>query len=247
MTFLRLLRSDWLKMKRTPLRRAIFIAPAGYALLLLWYFSSFRVTPELQQKLYGAFFEGWTSFLPLAVGAITGLIALQEEQAGRFSAVLGLPTSRAFIYANKLVMLIVIHAGCALFSVTILVLGIMCGLYLENTNVNLFYKGVLLTVSGSLPLLALHLWLGFAFGIGASVGVGGAGFLMAAIVGATSVGDSLWPVVPWAWPVRLAMSAMDTDTIVLAKGLLPALLLFAVLFFFGTMWFHRWEGRKQDE
>jgi ABC-2 type transport system permease protein len=245
MTWLRLLRSDWLKTKRTPLRLAIFAAPVGYALLLLWYFSSFRVTPELPLQLYRAFFEGWTVFLPLAAGSITGLLCLLEEQAGRFGAVLGLPTSRILIYANKLLLLIVITAGSVLLSVTILIFGLRYGLRIDTMNASLFYEGALLAISGSLSLLALHLWLSFAFGLGAGVGVGAAGLLTAAIIGATHVGDPFWQVVPWAWPVRLAMHPLDP--VVLADRLPPALLLFAVLAVIGSVWFHQWEGRKLEE
>ncbi|GFN31385.1 lantibiotic immunity ABC transporter MutG family permease subunit [Paenibacillus xylaniclasticus] len=245
MTMLRLMRSDWLKMKRTPLRWALLIAPVGYALLLLWYFSSFRVTPELQHKLYSAFLEGWTSLLPLVTGAVVGLICLQEEHAGRFSAVLGSPMSKAFIYINKIGMQITIHVVCMLLSAAILVLGMKYGLLIPSLDVNLFYKGALLAILGSLPLLVLHLWLSFAYGLGASVGIGGVGLLIAAIIGGTSAGDSLWPIMPWAWPVRLAMS--PPDTVMLTKGLLPALLLFALLSIAGSIWFHQWEGRKHEE
>lgn len=242
---MRLLRSDWLKLRRTPPRWAILLTPAAYALLLLWYFSTYRVTPELADKIYTAFFEVWTSFMPLAAGLISGLYCLQEEQAGRFSGVLGLPASRPLIYTNKLGMLVAIHACSLLLSVTILALGMKYGLHMDQINANLFYRGALLAAIGSLPLLALHLWISFAFGLGASAGIGGAGLLLAAIVGATSIGDSLWPVVLWAWPVRLTMSPMDPA--VLAAGLPPALLLFAVLAVGGSVWFRRWEGRKHED
>lgn len=245
MTWLRLMRSDWLKTRRTPIRWAVIAVPAGYALLLLWYFSRSRLTPELPFKMYSAFFEGWTVFLPLAAGMLTGLLCLQEEQAGSFSALLGSTVSRSVMYTARLLLLIAITAGSVLFSLTILVLGMRTGLGIETMDAGMFYEGALLAIGGSLPQIALHLWLSFAFGLGVSVGVGGAGLLMAAIIGATSVGDPIWQAVPWAWPVRLALHPIVP--VVLAEGLLPVFLLFAVLAVLGTVWFHRWEGHKHEK
>ena len=159
MILLRLMRADWLKTRRTPVRWAVIAMPAGYALLILWYFSRFRVTPELPLRIYSAFFEGWTVFLPLAVGLLTGLLSLQEEQAGRFGALLGSTASRSVLYAAKLLLLIVITAGSVLISLAILVPGMQAGLGIEATQAGMFWAGAWLAVAGALPQLALHLWL----------------------------------------------------------------------------------------
>ena len=241
---LRLMRADWLKTRRTPVRWAVIAMPAGYALLILWYFSRFRVTPELPLKIYSAFFEGWSVFLPLASGLLTGLLSLQEEQAGRFGALLGSAVPRSVLYAAQLLLLIVITAGSVLVSLAILVLGMQAGLGIDAMNPWMFWEGAWLAMGGALPQVALHLWLSLTFGLGASVGVGGAGLLMAAIIGATGVGDPIWPAVPWAWPVRLALHPLVPAAP--AEALLPAFLSFAVLAVLGTEWFHRWEGPGHD-
>jgi len=244
MTLLRLMRADWLKTRRTPVRWAVIVMPAGYALLILWYFSRFRVTPELPLRIYSAFFEGWGVFLPLAAGLLAGLLSLQEEQAGRFGALLGSTVPRSALYAAKLLLLIAITAGSVLMSLAILVPGMQAGLGIEAAQAGMFWEGAWLAVAGALPQMALHLWLSLACGLGASVGVGGAGLLMAAIIGATNVGDPIWPAVPWAWPVRLALHPLVP--VAPADGLLPACLAFAVLAVLGTAWFCRWEGPGRD-
>ena len=245
MTIWRLLRADWLKTRRTPLRWAIFLVPAGYALLLLWYFSSFPASPELAAKIYYAFFEVWTSFLPLLFGVLAGLMCLQEEQAGGFAAMLGLPVSRSGIYASKLVMLIAAALGSLLLAAAILVIGAKFVLGIGALDAGSFGKGALLATAGALALCALHLWLSLAFGFGAGVGIGGAGLLISAIIGATGVGDAIWEAVPWAWPVRLAMHPMAA--VALPRVLLYALLLFVFIAVCSLLWFQRWEGRKQEE
>jgi ABC-2 type transport system permease protein len=101
----------------------------------------------------------------------------------------------------------------------------------------------------SVSLIALHLWLGLAAGWGASVGAGGAGLLIGAIVGATGVGDGIWPYVAWAWPVRLSMVplASDVPADVLTRGLALSLIAFVVLAAGGMAWFNRWEGRRGED
>lgn len=241
----RLIRADWLKTRRTPIRWVVFALPVGYALTLLWYFSTFRVTPELPSKVYEAFFEAWCVSLPLIYGLLTGLMGLQEEQAGGFRVLLGIPSARIRIYGSKLLLLIGVAFGSPLVSATIVVLGMKFGMGVENIHAEVFYVGALLSAAGSMALGACHLWLGFAFGFGASVGVGGAGFLTAAIIGVTSVGDGIWGAVPWAWPVRLAMHPLAS--VDLPKGLLYACSLFAVVTVLSLLWFQRWEGRKREE
>ena len=64
---LRLVRADWLKTRRTPLRLAVVAAPAACALLLLGYFSRFQASPELPQRMLAAFCEVWTALFPLGM------------------------------------------------------------------------------------------------------------------------------------------------------------------------------------
>ena len=246
---LRLMRADWLKMRRTPLRPAVLAAPAAYALLILLYFANRRISPELPREMAGVFFEGWTVLLPLAVGVLAGLLALQEEHAGNFAALLGSAAPRPVVYAARLLLLALIHAGSALCAAALLLAGMRAGLDLPRTEAGPVFAAALLAAAGSLPIIALHLWLGLAAGWGASVGAGGAGLLVAAIVGATPVGDRIWPCMPWAWPVRLAQVpfAPDPPHGEPAKGLLFSLLLFAVLAAGGMAWFCRWEGRRGED
>src|SRR5690606_41457400 len=70
----------------------------------------------------------------------------------------------------------------------------------------IFLTATLMALVGSLPLSAIHYWISFSWGFGPSIGVGGVGLLIAALM-ATSIGDTIWPYVPCAWPVRLPLLA----------------------------------------
>ena len=64
-------------------------------------------------------------------------------------------------------------------------------LHVEKIQYELFMQGVLLTLIGSLILITLHLFTSFAIGMGTSIAIGGIGFLISAIIGATVLGDKI--------------------------------------------------------
>ncbi|WP_019537257.1 lantibiotic immunity ABC transporter MutG family permease subunit [Paenibacillus ginsengihumi] len=263
MTLLRILRADWLMTKRTGYRWLVFGAPPLAAGILLWYFSGRSPAPGLANAMYDAFFQLVAAALPLAVGLLAGLIAMQEEQAGRFGALLGRQQPRALSFAGKLLML-ALPVGCGIFAAALLtVFGMEALLGVAGADASLFLTGAAYATAGSLALCALHLWLALAFGMGASAAVGGAGFLVAAIMGATAIGDRIWMFIPWAWPVRLSLYPLvarlpefrqGPKAALLERygqevdgGLLLAAALFIIVSIFGTIWFMRWEGRKAYE
>jgi lantibiotic transport system permease protein len=257
--FLRILKSEWLKTKRSPGRWMIFIIPVLTAMIFIWYFSKLTLSNDIQVKIYQSFFEFWTALvIPVSTGVLAGLIVQQEEFAGNFIALLGSPFSRTSHYLGKLVILIlqtIVSSMSAVFS-------LLCGLklFLEiDVPYSHFLLAVLTTEAGLLPLLALHLWIGMAYGFGAAIGLGSGGVILAALVGATSLGNKIWPFVPWAWPVRLSLMpghffpGMDLPTSITSLTFfwhqtLMSVVLSALLFVFlvtgGCIWFNKWEGRK---
>lgn len=262
MTLFRILSSDWLKTKRTAVRLMIIAAPVVYALLMILYFGHYQRTSDLQYKIYEVFFQVWTILLPIAAGLLAGLMCSQEEHAGNFNGILGETVPRAQIYISKLLMLIIMTTADIFASTCILLFGMKAVLHISDIQIGLFLEGALLAVAGSLILYALHLFLGFAYGLGASIAAGGAGFLIAAIFGATTVGNRVWQFVPWAWPVRLSwipevfMPGINLpDSIVPSeffsqqalKGLVPSILVFILVTICSIIWFYRWEGRKTYE
>src|SRR4051794_3951839 len=93
--FLRILASDWLKTKRSPGRRIIFIMPVLTAVLFIWYFSMLPLSYDFQLSIYKSFFQFWNSLVvPVGVGILAGVLVQQEEFAGGFIALLGSPYPR---------------------------------------------------------------------------------------------------------------------------------------------------------
>mgnify|MGYP001770230732 FL=1 len=262
MSFLHVLSSEWLKTRRTTIRLIVFVTPIIYPIFMLWYFSRYNDPSFWQVKIYGGFFEVLSVSLPIIISLLTGLIAYQEEKSGSFMNVLTGPVSRVKFYFGKLSLLIFAAIADIFLATFLMLLGMRYILNIENVHYDLFLQGALLSLVGSLILFSLHLLISFAFGMGASIAIGGGGFLVSAIIGATVVGDKIWQYIPWAWTVRLSqvpmllmlnvkhafgMELSDLYFQELMKGIIPASICFILVTLLGLVWFNRWEGGKSYE
>ncbi len=258
---MRLVYSEWLKTKRTPIRWLTFVTPILFAGFVLVYFSIRGVRVENLFSVFTLFFEGWTVLvIPIGAGLLPGLMSQQEEIAGQFTGWLANQIPRHRLYLSKLAILMA-SASVSLMMATCILLAGLTLLFQLPTVWPIFTAAVLLAIMGTFPLLALHLWVSLAWGIGASIAIGGAGLLVAALM-ATSLGDSIWPIVPWAWPVRMAifpgfylhdwpgleqLPASIASGIIMEQtmlGLFCAIVFFIVIVGLSLVWFNRWEGRK---
>lgn len=254
-----LLRMEWLKLKRTPVQWLMLAGPVGMAALIVWYYAGRAATPSLAASLFEAFMQiASTMAVPLGAGILAGFVILQEELAGNFSGYLVTAVSRARLYGSKLAFMIIVMASAIVLST--LALGAGLSLFTElYIPWDILAAAASIAIVASLPLLALHLWVSLAWGMGASVAIGGAGLLIAAL-SATSLGDAVWPFIPWAWPVRLSilpgvyLLPDPPDQAVLSavwgvafQGSLSVVLSFIVLWIGGLLWFRKWEGRKTQE
>lgn len=255
---LKLLLSEWLRTKRTAVRWLTFCMPIIFSLCTAAYLAARE--GSTQAFAFEGFFTIWTVFIiPAGIGILAGFIVQEEELAGNFSGYLGTGLSRVRLYAGKFLLLFFCVAVCTFIAVLILCAGMKAAVP-AGVTVWVFVAGAALAVIVALPLLALHLWISFAWGMGASVGISFGGLLMAAILGLTGLGSGLWPFIPWTWPVKLGMLAgtyflkdagslsqteITSGLIKTASTGLGAAAAGLILFLIGGMiWFNIWDGRK---
>lgn len=261
---MKILSSEWMKTKRTQTRWLVFPMPVVFAALMIWYYSVRINTPDIQISMFQAFFEVWAALaIPLGAGLLAGMMIHQEELAGSFNSFLGSKMSRRDLYLGKLSILFLLASA----STLIVVLAFTAGaVFILNIKIAwpVFIAAAVMAMIGMFPLLVMNLWISLAWGMGASIGIGGGGVMIAVLMG-TSLGDMVWPFVPWAWPVRLSMlpgayllykPGMSYPPDIISsgfvlneaiKGLIPAGLFFVVMLLGSIKWFESWEGRKVYE
>ena len=181
---------------------------------------------DVQTKV-SAYLEVLAVSFPFLAGIIVGIVVQIEHQAGHYQLMLGTIPSRPATYIGKILLLIIGAIGAV-----VLALGVFALIYQEA------------------PFA-----LGLNFGKGASMGLGIAGSLIAALM-ITGLGDVVWRYNPWAWGVRsmdyivLEWSQPDIFKLLSAdfmSGIVIALLCSLLLFFFSIVWFCSWEGGKGND
>lgn len=256
---IRLLSSEWLRTKRTATRWLTFAAPTVIALCVVGYLA---LRSDCTQKFaFEGFFTIWSGIIiPVTIGVLAGFIVHVEKTAGNFIGFLGSGISRPKLFLGKFSMLVFCMTICTFVAALVLIMGMNvvcpCG-----ADLKLFLLAALLTSIGTIPLLALHLWVSFAWDMGASIGISFAGLLMAILFGTTSLGTHLWLFVPWTWPVKLGLlpgtsfiigiNDISTADIVANAthtgivGLMATTAGLCILLSGGMIWFNRWEGFRK--
>lgn len=260
-----ILSAEWLKTKRTAVRWLTLFMPVVYAALIIGYVALRGIDKNTQTLVFQTFFEAWTAFIiPLCAGILSGFIVYQEELAGNFNGFLSSKVSRYGLYWTKFILLVLTMIASTLIATVVLGVGLNV---FPGVSIGwpIFMAAAILVIIGTIPLLAIHLWASFRWGMGASIGISIGGLLMAAVMGATSLGDKIWQFIPWTWPVRLAMlpgaylqfttdmqfppEAISSGFVLnqLAMGFIAALVCFVAALIGGLVWFNKWEGRKSYE
>jgi len=259
---MKILYAEWLKTKRTAIRLLTFCMPVVYAALIIGYFALRGIDKNTQILVFQGFFEVWTvCVIPLGIGILSGLIVHYEELAGNFNGLLSSKVSRNSLYWSKFLLSVLIMTASTLIATIVLGVGIDVFLGV-SIGWPIFIAASILAIIGTIPLLALHLWASFRWGMGASIGISIGGMLMAALMGATNLGDKIWQFIPWTWPVRLAIlpgaylqftegmqfppEVISSGFVLnqLAMGLTVSSLCLVAALIGGIIWFNKWEGRK---
>lgn len=239
-------KSDLIKFKRTPILYIHILIPIIGASLFLLYYS---VSSWNNATKVASYFQTLAIVFPLLIGIITGIIVEQEEQAGNFQNMFIILKRKIISYCSKLLVLLLL----SMFS--IIIATFTFAFVFKNYSLEFYTKLVLSLFIGNIFLYILHLFISFKFGKGASIGLGIAGVLIAALM-ETGLGDGIWEYIPWAWAVRFSgfsilmeLNQLDLNNILpmVSKGIVVLITSVFIGLTFSICWFNRWEGRKSHD
>lgn len=258
------LSSEWTKTKRTAIRWLTFLVPVLFSLAGVVYISMRSDLEEIY--VFQGYFIAWAALVvPLAISILAAFIVQEEELAGNFTGYLSTSIPRRSLYAGKFWTLFLCNTVSTVIALIVFCIGMSIASPGTVNGWVMFIFAMILELFGTLPLMALHLWLSFSWGTGASIGIGMGGLVTAAIIGTTVLGDKVWMFIPWAWPFRLAKlpgtylgftAGMNMPPAEISSGAVSQQLIIgtaAVLicliacYVGGVIWFNKWEGRKHYE
>lgn len=248
-------RSEFRKLRHTPMLKAHLAISIGIALVFLAYYSVSIASPQMKVEAY---FQVLGVGLPFLAGLFGGLASEQERQAGHLSNLLCM-VSRRTPLLGKLIAYLLLCFGALLIAFVVFAIG-MAGLGQNTLPLTAYLEGAVLALAGSVVLYIASFLIAFVFGRNAAIGFGIVGSLVGALM-LTGLGDGLWPFVPFAWPThfasaiaasgRLPEGAIDGfATASLASEFNASLLVCAIAtgacIIGFCLWTSRFEGRPSD-
>lgn len=254
---LRLMKSDFMKMRRTPFYWIHICLPVTGVLLFLLYYSFSAFNPINKVNLY---LEALSLTFPIPIGILCSMVIEQEVMAGKFKEMLSTEYGKIKCLLSKILMLLI----TGLFSLILTIGGFLLGFqYILKQNILpfTFYVYAALFIFGSQIFLYLfHLWLSIKLGSGASIGMGIFESLVSALL-ITGLGDGIWELVPCSWSVRFCnnlfiketnsidvfnkLADINTGFINNSAGLRNCIILTIIFGILFAVWFNFFEGRGE--
>lgn len=247
----RILKSDFVKLRRSPLLYVHILIPViGICAYSVYAFIS---TASAAEKITGYFqFLGFA--FPAVIGIVSAMVTEQELMAGNGYYLLTSASPKVLSGAAKIILLLVL----ALFAVFLAACGfgfVMNILLKENVfPIYFYFQAGCILLAGNIALYIIHFFVSLRFGKGAGIGLGIIESLVAALM-LTGLGEGIWYMLPCAWSIRFTamwtakaaypgLFPADIYRTGMAVGIPFCFLISLVLLSLVLIWFGRWEGRK---
>jgi ABC-2 type transport system permease protein len=260
MQIVRLIHADCKKAKHTPLLWIHLAIPLIGAVSMVCYDSFSHSVYSVSNV--GGYLQLLAMAFPLLIGVICSLCIEQESQAGKFQVLFTSSKPKFLTLLSKFIFLVLLGFGAALLAVFCYAGGISAVLHKSLFPWTFYLTATLILMGSFLFCYIFHLFLSLRFGKGASIGVGIAELLLAAIFN-TDLGDKIWVVFPCTWGIRFVttwtniasksalqaaknMMASQTEA-ELHAGILICIVATILSIFFASVWFSRWEGQKSED
>ena len=196
--FLRCLRADLFKMKRSSVLVSHIIIPIVVSVVfLLYYMISYWDTAD---KII-AFYQVLGSAFPILIGIFTASTMEQEQNAGAFQNLLTLKSKTAALF-SKVVVLIILSFFALLLTAFLFGYGFEIVLGQGSMGIGMHIAAALIMWLSAIPLYLIFEILAFVFGKGVSIGAGLFSGLISALF-LTNLGMYVWKSVPLSWTARM--------------------------------------------
>lgn len=204
-TIFRLMKADFMKLKRTSFYWIHICMPLIGITLFFLYYSNSALNSESKVIMY---FDALSLVFPTLIGIVCSIVIEQEFMAGRFKEMLSTEFGKGKILFSKIAILL--FSG--FLSLVLAIGGFFAAFQFilkENTMPLSFYIYETLIIFGcQISIYLFHLCISIFLGKGASIGIGIFESLCAALM-VTGLGDGRWQVIPCAWSVRFSQYFLE--------------------------------------
>lgn len=160
--FWKIVRSEWLKFRKSNIWLLLFVSPA--LAFLLGILQGYEDSPVQWITLYTTMISIHALlFMPLLTGIFSAFVCRYEHQGGGWKQLLALPVSRAQVFLGKGFLVILFLAITQLlFFISFYSIGIIKG-FSSSFPTEIVWRGILGGWLACFPLAALQLWISSAW------------------------------------------------------------------------------------
>lgn len=242
---LNIIKSNWLRTKRQPIRWIIFLAPILYALA----FSIYILGPNSFDgvEIY-AFFETFAILATFSLSFFVPMLYEADKNASFYTNDIKFGISRKKTLVAKFLLIALLYALINLIA-SIIFLGIWMIFKNKAINAGEFLILIVLVFFTSIPLIPIYQYLNLKYGQSGTIMLGIFLTLAAILLGTTGLGALIWKFLPFVWPLKLiyllAQGAVSLKVLIKFIGLG---IIFSIIFLIVVAnWFNKWDVYSKTE
>jgi len=242
---LNIIKSNWLRTKRQPIRWFLFLAPILYALA----FSIYILGPNSFDgvEIY-AFFETFAILATFSLSFFVPMLYEADKNASFYTNDIKFGISRKKTLVAKFLLIALLYALIILIA-SIIFLGMW--IIFKNKAINTVEFLILMALAffTIIPLIPIYQYLNLKHGQSGSIMVGIFLTLAAILLGTTGLGALIWKFLPFVWPFKiiylLAQGAISLKACIkfIGLGIIISIIFLTIV----ANWFNKWDVYAKTE
>lgn len=242
---LNIIKSNWLRTKRQPIRWVSFLAPILYALVFSFYTLGSNSFEGIEMY---AFFETFAILSTFSLSFFVPMLYEADKNASFYTNDIKFGISRKKTFVAKFLLIAILYALIILIAIVIF-LGFWMIFKNNAINTGEFLILIALVFFTIIPLIPIYQYLNLKYGQSGSIMLGIFLTLAAILLGTTGLGALIWKFLPFVWPLKLiyllAQGAVSLKVLIKFIGLG---IIFSIIFLiFVANWFNKWDVYSKTE
>ncbi|MGX6969562.1 hypothetical protein [Vagococcus bubulae] len=234
-----MIKSYWIRSKRTPVRVLMILAPILYSVIICVFFS---VSKTLKGQEVLSFFAMLSIIASFSLSVLVPMVYDSDKLASFYANDLRIGINRRRLFLTRFVLIKLICVVVVLIAVSLL------AIFLLVTD-KLFHRTefILLTITlliTLMPMIVVYQYVSLRFSYSGSVIMGCLTTLAAILLGTTHLGDNICQFLPFTWPIKLTFD-VGKEMIpfhVLSLFWMGSVLITSILLYLLSLWYNNWDG-----
>lgn len=192
------------------------------------------------------FYEILAIASPIIISVVVCLVFDREEKAGNFKNWLTEPISKGWMIQAQLSYYWIWYV-IEIMGTSLIFSGVLFGIYqIRFSLIKIALTSIAFSLCGIVQYELTQI-IALRWGIGDALILGFFGTVIS-LLSITSLLDFVWPIIPWAWQIRLTtfwQTNIDLGLVKLSliEYLIP-LMLTCLIIFWGKRYFDNWQGKN---